>query len=146
MSRPMGSAGSFPVKNSQSTARLSANSAAEPAKTSNTMSPSPQIRRTIDPGSTNSATGLHWRALPPRTAARYTQLMSRGMLHLIVGLPGAGKTTLARQLERELPALRLTPDDWIGTLYGEPLAPGQLDAVRDPVEHVQWAVAERALA
>ena len=71
--------------------------------------------------------------------------MSRGMLHLIVGLPGAGKTTLARRLERELPALRLTPDDWIGTLYGEPLAPGQLDAVRDPVESVQWAVAERAL-
>jgi predicted kinase len=72
--------------------------------------------------------------------------MLRGMLHLIVGLPGAGKTTLARRLEHELPALRLTPDDWIGMLYGEPLAPGQLDAVRDPVESVQWAVAERALA
>jgi predicted kinase len=68
------------------------------------------------------------------------------MLHLIVGLPGAGKTTLARKLERELPALRLTPDDWIGPLYGEPLSAVQLDAVRDPVEHVQWAVAERALA
>ena len=67
------------------------------------------------------------------------------MLHLIVGLPGAGKTTLARQLEAELPALRLTPDEWIGPLYGESLAPAQLDAVRDPVESVQWSVAERAL-
>lgn len=31
---------------------------------------------------------------------------------LIVGLPGAGKTTRARELEVERSALRLTPDDW----------------------------------
>jgi predicted kinase len=68
------------------------------------------------------------------------------MLHLIVGLPGAGKTTLAARLERELPALRLTPDEWIGPLYGADLTQAQLDAVRDPVERVQWVVAERALA
>lgn len=67
-------------------------------------------------------------------------------LHLIVGLPGAGKTTLAQQLERELPALRLTPDEWIGPLYGEHLTQSQLDAVRDPVEIVQWAVAARSLS
>lgn len=30
-------------------------------------------------------------------------------LHLLVGLPGSGKTTLARRLEQDLPALRLTP-------------------------------------
>jgi predicted kinase len=69
-----------------------------------------------------------------------------GMLHLIVGLPGAGKTTLARELERTLPALRLTPDDWIEPLYGADLRGEKLDAVRDPVEGVQWAVADRALA
>jgi predicted kinase len=67
-------------------------------------------------------------------------------LHLIVGLPGAGKTTLAQRLERELPALRLTPDEWIGPLYGEHLTQSQLDAARDPVESVQWAVAARSLA
>jgi len=67
-------------------------------------------------------------------------------LHLIVGLPGAGKTTLARRLERELPALRLTPDEWIGPLYGERLTQPELDAVRDPVENVQWRVAARALS
>lgn len=33
-------------------------------------------------------------------------------IHLIVGLPGAGKTTLAKELEVSEPALRLTPDDW----------------------------------
>lgn len=51
--RPIGSRGIAPVKNSQSTARLSANSAAEPAKTSRITSASPQIPRTIDPGATN---------------------------------------------------------------------------------------------
>lgn len=34
------------------------------------------------------------------------------MVYLIVGLPGAGKTTLARDLETSESALRLTPDDW----------------------------------
>jgi predicted kinase len=66
-------------------------------------------------------------------------------LHLIVGLPGAGKTTLARQLERDLSALRLTPDEWIGTLYGTPLPQETLDGARDPVERVQCAVALRTL-
>lgn len=32
------------------------------------------------------------------------------MLHLTTGLPGVGKTTLARRLEREGNALRFTPD------------------------------------
>src|SRR5215469_18780464 len=33
-------------------------------------------------------------------------------VHLIVGLPGAGKTTRAKQLEIDERALRLTPDEW----------------------------------
>jgi predicted kinase len=64
----------------------------------------------------------------------------------MVGLPGAGKTTLAKQLEAERSALRLTPDDWITPLYGPNLSGAKLDAVRDPVESVQWAVAARALS
>jgi predicted kinase len=70
----------------------------------------------------------------------------RATLHLVVGLPGAGKTRLARQLERDLPALRLTPDEWVTPLYGSELTQQQLDAVRDPVEGVQWGVATQALA
>ena len=33
-------------------------------------------------------------------------------IYLIVGLPGAGKTTRAKELEVSEPALRLTPDEW----------------------------------
>jgi len=35
---------------------------------------------------------------------------------LLCGLPGAGKTTLARQLEAALPAVRLCADDWMTAL------------------------------
>jgi len=66
-------------------------------------------------------------------------------LFLMVGLPGAGKTTLAKKLEIERPALRLTPDEWIPVLYGENLSQEKLDSVRDPVEAMQWQIAAAAL-
>ena len=39
-------------------------------------------------------------------------------LHAVHGFLGAGKTTLARRLEYELPALRLGSDEWMVRLYG----------------------------
>ncbi|MCE9621341.1 MAG: ATP-binding protein [Actinomycetia bacterium] len=36
-----------------------------------------------------------------------------GRLTLIVGLPGSGKTTLARELADSMPASRMCPDDWM---------------------------------
>jgi predicted kinase len=66
-------------------------------------------------------------------------------LILICGLPGAGKTTLARQLERERPALRLCPDEWIAQILADPSDRAELDRLRDPVESIQWGVAARAL-
>lgn len=38
-------------------------------------------------------------------------------IYLIVGLPGAGKTTRAKELEVSESALRLTPDDWQMALF-----------------------------
>lgn len=66
-------------------------------------------------------------------------------LLLMCGLPCSGKTTLARRLERERGALRLTPDEWIVRLYGQGLTPPALDWCRDPVEALQWEVAAQAL-
>lgn len=64
----------------------------------------------------------------------------------MVGLPGSGKTTRAKEIESLHAALRLTPDEWIVALYGTDLDRTQRDAVRDPVEAVQWQVAKRALS
>lgn len=51
------------------------------------------------------------------------------LVHLIVGLPGAGKTTRARELERRAPALRLTPDEWQIALYDGDNPPDKRDLV-----------------
>ncbi len=66
-------------------------------------------------------------------------------LFLICGLPGAGKTTLARQLESSRPALRLCPDEWIALILADPTDTLELDRLRTPMETVQWQVAQRAL-
>lgn len=50
-------------------------------------------------------------------------------LFLIVGLPGAGKTTRAKSLAAEHAALRLTPDAWMIPLFGEPDAGGKRDVL-----------------
>ena len=59
-------------------------------------------------------------------------------LFLICGLPGAGKTTLARQLEQSQPALRLCPDEWIVGLLADLSTSAERDRLRAPVEALQW--------
>jgi predicted kinase len=46
-------------------------------------------------------------------------------LILMVGLPGAGKTTRAKELATAHHALRLTPDHWMIPLYGDNMANGK---------------------
>src|SRR6266700_691536 len=62
------------------------------------------------------------------------------ILYLIVGLPGAGKTTKARQLEVEASALRFTPDEWMKSLFGR-----NDPATRDILEGRLIWIALRAL-
>jgi predicted kinase len=63
----------------------------------------------------------------------------------MVGLPCAGKTTLARRIERDRRALRLTPDEWQIRLFGtDRQVPGH-DARHDLVEAVLWDLAARVL-
>jgi predicted kinase len=63
-------------------------------------------------------------------------------LFMICGLPGSGNTTLARQIESEQRALRLSPDEWMARIVGE----GYDEARRAAVESVQWEIAGRLLA
>jgi len=66
-------------------------------------------------------------------------------LHLMVGLPCSGKTMLAQKLERELPALRLTPDEWHIRLFGQDAEEPEHDARHSLIEAMLWNIASRAL-
>lgn len=67
-------------------------------------------------------------------------------LHLMVGLPCSGKTTLARRLAVERSALRLTPDEWHLRLFGQDVSASEHNARHDLIEALLWEVAARALA
>ncbi len=66
-------------------------------------------------------------------------------LHLMVGLPASGKTTLARKLELELPAIRLTPDEWHVRLFGNDATHPDHDDRHSAIEELLWNLAERIL-
>lgn len=68
-------------------------------------------------------------------------LQSAARLIVICGLPGSGKTTLARTLEQKFKAMRMCPDDWM-----EALAIDLYDeAARARVENLQWQLTQRLL-
>ena len=60
-----------------------------------------------------------------RSRSVVTQDPHAATMLLIVGLPGAGKTTRAKELAAANRALRLTPDHWMIPLFGEPTADGK---------------------
>src|SRR5215469_16150050 len=63
----------------------------------------------------------------------------------MVGLPCSGKTTLARKLEREQAALRLTTDEWHVRLFGQDAEEPEHDARHGLIEAMLWTIASRAL-
>src|SRR6476661_4738036 len=66
-------------------------------------------------------------------------------LHLMVGLPCSGKTTLAQRLEGEKAALRLTPDEWQVLLFGQDAEEPEHNARHGLIEAMLWNIASRAL-
>jgi len=67
-------------------------------------------------------------------------------LHLMVGLPCSGKTTLARKLEVEYSALRLAGDEWHVRLFGQDVKEPEHDARHNVIEAMLWNIASRVLA
>ena len=71
--------------------------------------------------------------MPQRSAAR---------LIIVCGLPGSGKTTLARSVEDAHGAIRFCPDDWMDAL-GINLHDQRS---RARIEALQWTLAQQLLA
>ena len=67
--------------------------------------------------------------------------MAEARLILTCGLPGAGKTTLARQLAADRGAVRLTNDEWLTALGSNPWD----EPTREKVEHELWRLAQEIL-
>jgi predicted kinase len=62
--------------------------------------------------------------------------------YLMCGLPGAGKTTRAKQIEADAPALRFSADEWLIALHGPTR---DTDALRDDMEALQFQMAMRVV-
>ena len=67
---------------------------------------------------------------------------SSARLVLICGLPASGKSTLARRLAAELPAIRLDKDTWVTQLGGDVWD----DDFRVRVERLLWDLAQELLS
>src|SRR5580658_2890235 len=65
-------------------------------------------------------------------------------LNLICGLPGAGKTVLAREIAASTGAFRFSPYEWIKDIWGSQ-AEEEGNRFRDQIEQLQWKIAKDAL-
>jgi len=68
--------------------------------------------------------------------------VTEARLILTCGLPGAGKTALARQLAADRSAVRLTKDEWLWALGSTPWD----EPTREKVEHELWRLAQEILS
>jgi predicted kinase len=67
--------------------------------------------------------------------------VSKARLILTCGLPGAGKTELAKQIATDRSAVRLTKDEWLWALGATPWD----EPTREKVEHELWRLAQELL-
>jgi len=68
--------------------------------------------------------------------------MGEARLILTCGLPGSGKTSLARRLAEERKALRLTQDEWLWSLGFTP----RDEPIRDKLDEQLWLLAQQVLS
>jgi predicted kinase len=59
------------------------------------------------------------------------------VLHFVYGLPGSGKTSLARAIAARMPAIAVCEDEWLAALVTEPIA--------SLAEYIAWSRRIRAI-
>ena len=67
--------------------------------------------------------------------------MNEARLILTCGLPGAGKTTLAKQVAKDRAAVRLTKDEWLVALGSNPWD----EPTQEKMERELWRLAQEIL-
>ena len=71
-----------------------------------------------------------------------SELPISARLIIVCGLPGSGKTTHAKQVEKDLRAVRFCPDEWMNALEISLWE----EETRARVEKLQWKLAQDLLA
>lgn len=66
-------------------------------------------------------------------------------IHLIVGFMGFGKTTLAKKLEKELPAVRFTPDEFMQKLFSRNLPEAEFRTAFNIIDNLIWSLVEQVV-
>lgn len=64
---------------------------------------------------------------------------------MMVGLPGSGKTTRAKEIEKTQNAVRFSPDEWVAELYEHRMDGKHHKQTRAQVEKLQWGLGKRLL-
>lgn len=70
----------------------------------------------------------------------------RATAHLMAGLNGAGKTTYARKLQQECPAVRFSLDEWMLRLYRLPYDDVRYPELSARCQDLIWDSAQQVLA
>jgi predicted kinase len=66
------------------------------------------------------------------------------ILHLICGLPGSGKTILAKSIAASTGSFRFSADEWIKDIWVDQ-AESEGNQYRDQIEQLQWRMAKQML-
>jgi predicted kinase len=72
-------------------------------------------------------------------------MTNKATVHLMCGLPGSGKTTLAKKIAQERPALRFTLDVWMMNLYDHSIYDPAYGLCVERCQTVIWETGRQAL-